>query len=434
MQPVLGARVAPWSFVDLRIRRFSSRNTTTFWVALAALHVTVGVAHAAQRALTEREAVALAISNNPELQALEQEIEVSRAKLAGASVLLQSNPDLDASVGARDPAAGSKPEWRVGLTQSFEIAGKRGARISSADAVVAANLERLSARRAEIVADVRQSFARLQAAEQRTKLADEAQKQAGDGLAAANERFKVGASSLLELNSARVEIGRAARDQRLARQQQAATAGEFALLLALEPGDDVAPAGALSVASTSVPAVESLIQQAMDGRADLKAAALDVVGAEREVDLADREAIPDLRVGAAYAREEGAQIIQGTIGIGLPLFNRNQAGKGSAAARLRQARIAREALARRVVQEVRLAATRFEAARSTADLYGADVLRALEENLGLAIEAYKAGKVDFLQLVLVRRETLEARRAYIDTLEELTAARAQLDRVLGRMP
>jgi cobalt-zinc-cadmium efflux system outer membrane protein len=56
----------------------------------------------------------------------------------------------------------------------------------------------------------------------------------------------------------------------------------------------------------------------------------------------------------------------------------------------------------------------------------------MEENLELGTESYRAGKIDFLQLLLVRRQTLEARHEYLDVLEELNAAQAQLDRALGR--
>ena len=49
----------------------------------------------------------------------------------------------------------------------------------------------------------------------------------------------------------------------------------------------------------------------------------------------------------------------------------------------------------------------------------------------LGTESYRAGKIDFLQLLLIRRQTLEARNEHINVLEELTAAQAQLDRSTG---
>jgi cobalt-zinc-cadmium efflux system outer membrane protein len=62
------------------------------------------------------------------------------------------------------------------------------------------------------------------------------------------------------------------------------------------------------------------------------------------------------------------------------------------------------------------------------------VLEALDENVALVNKGYEAGKIDFLQLILIRRETLEARRDYIEALEELNTAEAELDRVVGVVP
>lgn len=77
---------------------------------------------------------------------------------------------------------------------------------------------------------------------------------------------------------------------------------------------------------------------------------------------------------------------------------------------------------------MRLAVARLLAAQAAVS---GDVLAAAQENLALSNVAYAAGKVDFLQLLLVRRDTLEARRGYIETLEVLNDASAQLARAVG---
>lgn len=53
----------------------------------------------------------------------------------------------------------------------------------------------------------------------------------------------------------------------------------------------------------------------------------------------------------------------------------------------------------------------------------------------LVDEAYRASRVDFFQLLLIRRETLEARigDVDVDALEELHAAAAELLRAAGRI-
>lgn len=61
-----------------------------------------------------------------------------------------------------------------------------------------------------------------------------------------------------------------------------------------------------------------------------------------------------------------------------------------------------------------------------------DVVKAMQQNMELVTDSYRAGKIDFLQLMVIRRQAVEARREYIDVLEELNAAQASLDRAVGQ--
>jgi cobalt-zinc-cadmium efflux system outer membrane protein len=86
----------------------------------------------------------------------------------------------------------------------------------------------------------------------------------------------------------------------------------------------------------------------------------------------------------------------------------------------------------RVQTEVSLARRRYEEAAAAAKLYGGEVKSAVEQNLALGTEAYRAGKIDFLQLMLIRRSAIDAEVAAIESAEELAAAKAELDRATGR--
>jgi cobalt-zinc-cadmium efflux system outer membrane protein len=87
---------------------------------------------------------------------------------------------------------------------------------------------------------------------------------------------------------------------------------------------------------------------------------------------------------------------------------------------------------RRAEQEVRLADLRLRAAEQVSSAYASEVVSAMRENLDLGNRAYQAGQIDFTQLLLIRRESLEAQRGYVDALEELNSARSELDRAVGR--
>ncbi len=385
----------------------------------------------AARPLTMQQSVALALEQSPRLIEGRADAAAARAQLEGASLLFQSNPQLQAAAGPRFRDEGNTVELNLGVSQQLEVFGQRGARKDAARATAAASQSRLEALKVDLAAEVRQSFGRALAAERALRLSEDGLALAEEGRKTAEERLKAGAASHIEVNIARVELGRAQREKVRATQQRIQSLAELKLLLNLDASEDVTPEGELSTVVVAPPAITELVEQATRQRQDLQAARADWEAAQAEVRFASRDALPRPSVGVSYGREENDTIVQGTLSIDLPLFNRNPAGKGASLARERQAQQRLAATERFVRTEVELALNRYRAAQATASVYGADVLSALQENLSLVTEAYRAGKVDYLQLLIIRREALDGRRGYIEALEELNAANAQLIKAVG---
>ncbi|ATB47982.1 TolC family protein [Corallococcus macrosporus] len=387
----------------------------------------------AARPLTMEQSVALALEQSPRLIEGRADAASAQARLEGASLLLQNNPQLQAAVGPRLRDEGDTLELNVGLSQQLEVFGQRAARKDAARATAAASQSRLEALQVDLAAEVRRSFGRALAAERALQLSDDALGLAEEGRKTAEERLKAGAASHIEVNIARVELGRAQREKVRATQERIQALAELKLLLNLDPDEDVTLEGELRADVAPAPAIATLIEQAARQRQDLRAARADWEAARAEVRFARRDAMPRPSLGVSYGREEGDTIVQGTLSIDLPLFNQNQAGRGASAARKRQAQLRLDATERFVHTEVELALNRYRAAQAMANVFGADVLDALQENLSLVTEAYRAGKVDYLQLLIIRREALDGRRGYIEALEELNAANAQLMRAVGTL-
>jgi cobalt-zinc-cadmium efflux system outer membrane protein len=242
---------------------------------------------------------------------------------------------------------------------------------------------------------------------------------------AARERFSAGASSRLDLNAAAVERSRAEREMLRAEQASVAAASALGLLLGADRGP-VVPEGDLEGWMGRARAEPD----AASGRErpELIAARQELAAARAERELAARSVIPDLRLGATYAREEGAHIAQGTVGFALPLFRRNQGERGVTAAQVSRAEAGVAAALLRVGEEEKLARARLTAARRGVALFSEGALAGARENAALATEGYEAGKLGFLELLVARRDALATREAYIDALEELNAAEVQLMR------
>lgn len=409
------------------------RTVPLLWL-LSSLCLSAALA-AEDTTLTLPEALAAADRNNPDLLMLAAEVDAAAARLVGASLVLRSNPTLTATSGPRESPLGRSRDDSFEVQQSIEIGGQRGARKTAAQATLDATRARLDARRVEIAASVRETFARALAAQRREELAAEAQAVAEQGVSAAQERFEAGAAALLEVNTARVELGRMARDRAEAERRSAAALGELHLLLGLDPARATAVRGELAVEDSPVQEAE-LIERALASRPEIGAQRRELDAARAEARLASLARIPTPRLGASFTREEESdtEIVQGILSFDVPLFNRNQEARGVAAANVVRLETALERAIRQVRQEVVTALARLRAARVAADGYASDVVAAMEANMELATESHRAGKIDFLQLLLIRRQALEARNEHIDVLEELNSARAQLDRAVGWMP
>jgi cobalt-zinc-cadmium efflux system outer membrane protein len=384
-------------------------------------------------ALTLEEAIRAAVANNPEIRVVEGELAVAKARARGASLWFQDNPTFEGEAGPRDAPRDRFLDYSVALTQAIDLSGQRGARIAAGAAAVSAAEARVAAQRARTAAETQEAFGRVLASEAARSLADEDEVLAAQALRAAEERYRAGDASLIEVNSARIEVGGASREKARAAQREQLARGPLKLLVNVEPqlrldleGDlaDLARRGTSSATRQDSRPAPEVRPELAAARHDLEAAK----GAER---LAAREALPRPRIGASYRREEDVPIVQGLLSVELPLFNRNDAARGESHARVAQAEAVVAAVERRTAQEREQARARYAAAELALESYQDAVVSAARENVNLATEGYRDGKLDFLQLSLIRRASLEARRGHIEALEEMNAADAALRRAFG---
>ncbi len=387
--------------------------------------------------LTLGQVIERALQQNPEVNQAAADVEAAQARLADSSRLVRDNPNLSAAAGPRYTDEGAQLELGLQLTQPLEIAGQRSARISAAEAALLAARATLQSRRAEAGARARTAFAAVLASRARVEAAGEAVTFATRSLDAARDRMTAGAASQIDVNAALVELGRAQREQLAARQKLVAERAELIALLGLDPREDLELSGTLEttqVRAEETGSEEAAIRTALAQRTDLAAARAALDAARAEASLANRSAFPTPSIGVGYGRESREDILQGLLSMPIPVFDRNQAERAAASARVRRAESEYASIERHIVSETRVALQRLAAAREVVEAYQAQIRDAAQQNVGLVQEGYRAGKLDLFQVLLIQRDALDARRGYVDALEELAAASAELDRALGRIP
>lgn len=156
---------------------------------------------------------------------------------------------------------------------------------------------------------------------------------------------------------------------------------------------------------------------------------------DAETALTRRLIIPNPTLEAFYREEAGTEgeehIAGGGIRIPLPLFDRRQGELVALAGRRRQAQFEVDATVRTVEKEVADAFQAYVAAQREVEIFEKDILGRAEENFRFIETAYRAGKIDFFQFVVVQNDLVSAQLSYLDSLAAFREAEVNLDQAVG---
>lgn len=383
--------------------------------------------------VTLEEALLLAAELSPELRARRAEVEQARARVVTARTPA-FNPELSVSAGRRDAPDGSTTDRGIELSQEIELGGKRRHRKAVAEAEVAAAEARFERASQVLAARISLAFADALRTRELLLIEETDIELASTSAGIARKRVEAGAGTDIEVNLAVATTARAER-----RRQQAIAAAEaagFVLAEAIGVAPSQAPraVGTLTTPDAVALELEPLLELARTRRADLEALRRDLRAAEERVKLARAEGAPNLRVGLFHDREEGTDEITGvSVGIGIPLFNRNRGGVLEARAGGERAKWEATALERSIEREVAESWSLLRAAQAAVGRFEEDVVGSFEENLRLLRRSFEAGKIGVSEVLLFRREFLDAQRESVESRSDARRARVLVDFAAGTL-
>jgi cobalt-zinc-cadmium efflux system outer membrane protein len=362
-------------------------------------------------------------------------VAVGRVRLAEADAAAagagrrQHGPVIDAAAGPRRAAGATITDVDIGLSQQFENAGQRRARIDAAVARVhRAQADAVGAVRDDVRRAV-EAFVRAVAAAERVRLALDAETTSAALLTAMERRFAAGDVAAIDVNLARIEAARATAAVRVAGAGEQSALGELRLVLRLDDSA-IAVRGSLDVAP--LPPAGGLRDRSFE-RPELAALDAEARAADADVQLARSSARPDLGLRVGYEREEGDTILLGGLIVTLPAFRAAPAAVSVAAARAARARLelelTRQAGMARVDAAVATHTLRAEAAAGLA----AQALPAIADTDTLAQRSYEAGELSLIDLLRIRRDAMETRLAVLDLRLDAALSRLDVDYLSGAL-
>ncbi len=376
--------------------------------------------------LTLSQAVQLALESNPTLAAARLEVEAAAAQVLQGS--LRPNPELTLQA---DDASRVSRSSMLEIGVPIETAGKRDARIRSADLgkqVAQSDLEGRSQRlRAGVVA----AFFDVLAAQEQSALAADSVRLAQRATDIAAKRVVAGKVSPVEETRARVaEAGvRVTQTQvdselRNARRRLSSLWGN--------PSPRFSNAEGEVERLVELPSAE-LIEQRLARSPLLQRAQRELERRTSQVSLEQRRAVPDFMINLGVKRSietPGDQALVG-VKIPLPVANRNQGNILEALRREDKAR--EELLATRVAlaSDVQQALEHVRARRQEAELLRRDVLPGARSAYDAATIGFENGKFSFLEVLDAQRTLFAVKSQYLTALANFHRAQAELESLLG---
>jgi cobalt-zinc-cadmium efflux system outer membrane protein len=400
-----------------------------FGLAAALLWPRLGAAQPSE--ITLEEALALARQRAPALLDAAGRVAEAQGPLVGASSLLRDNPTLEAEAGPRSLSSGGRGvDIAVGLSQPFELGGKRGARLESARAGLARETAHQRDTERRVLGEVAAAFLRTLHAQERLGLARTSEEAAQETARSVQRRLEAGDVPVVDLNVARVALARARAEVASVEGEVAALLGELRAVLGLPASHALGVRGDLR-ALASQPAAPSTHPPV---RPDIAALEAEVAQAEADLRLGKSAAWPDVAVGVRYQREADESAVLGTLSVPLPLFSRGQEARVTGEARLRRLQGSLEAARRAREVQVEAALAQHRKRQQAVELLEREALPLLTDNESLSRRSYETGEMGLAEFLLVRRDTLEARAAYLDSLLQAALARVQLSVETGAVP
>jgi len=383
-----------------------------------------------KRYVTLADAVQLFMQQNLQLVAARYDVDTADAEKLTAK--LRPNPQLSfASSGLALNLSGplaTEQTYDYGVSQTFELGGKRKKRIDVADANAEVARGQFEMVVWQLTNDLKRKFYTVLLNQALLKLADENEKTFDEIVKHTTELVQLGEISGLDLKRLEVEklkfdtdVANPERDYEVAvRDLRVTLGGDYRTM-------EIEVAGALDYQPYDF-SLADLREKSLAARPDLKAAQLAEKAADADIRLQNAQRIPDLTLGGGIEQvPSGTSSYTYAVGIALPTSDRNQGERAKALIAKQKAENKERLITNQVLSDVDKAMVAFGLQKRRVELYRTGVLTKVDDIQNLTEFALKAGEsstLDLLDAIRTRRDTLAS---YYQTLFDYETALLDLE-------
>ena len=383
--------------------------------------------------ITLKNAVALALVNNPQLEAFSFEQRAREARALQSD--LMPNPQLEILV---EDAAGSgnfngfnQSQTTIQLSQLVELGGKRAARLRANTLSKKLADWDYETKRMQVLTQVAKAYADVLKAQQQVSLAEDLVHLGEQFLKAVGERVKAGKIALLEqtkseisLSSMQIELKKAKRELKVARSNLSVTWGSP------QPQYESALGDLFEI--SMIPTLESLMERLINNP-DLARWTTETDQRQAILDSELSKRIPDVTLQGGFRHVEATDDNALVFGISIPLqlFDQNQGAIEEARHKLGKVQAEKRAMEVTIKKNLLETYNTLVFFHSQVISIKAQILPGAQKAFDGVNEGYRLGKFGYLDVLDSQKTFFQAKRQYLDSLANYHIAVADVERLIG---
>ena len=383
--------------------------------------------------ITLKKAVALALVNNPQLEAFSFKQRAREARALQSD--LMPNPQLEILV---EDAAGSgnfngfnQSQTTIQLSQLVELGGKRAARLRANTLSKKLADWDYETKRMEVLTQVAKAYADVLKAQQQVSLTEDLVHLGEQFLKAVGERVKAGKIALLEktkseisLSSMQIELKKAKRELKVARSNLSVTWGSP------QPQYESALGDLFEI--SMIPTLESLMERLINNP-DLARWTTETDQRQAVLDSELSKRIPDVTLQGGFRHVEATDDNALVFGISIPLqlFDQNQGAIEEARHKLGKVQAEKRAMEVTIKKNLLETYNTLVFFHSQVISIKAQILPGAQKAFDGVNEGYRLGKFGYLDVLDSQKTFFQAKRQYLDSLANYHIAVADVERLIG---
>lgn len=397
-------------------------------LALAAGAAFVPHSHA-QSVLPLTEAINQALQNSPEAEAaalIKQQAQ-SRILDAGARPNPEFGIELENFAGSSPNKGTDSAEFTYSLSQTLELGGKRGKRMSVAQTAARASELEAEDRLRQLAYSVRLAYLDGIAAEKRLTLATEQAELATRLRTAVKKRIDAGRDPNTNLINTETTLQQAQFERDTARVDIQRAHRTLASLL----GDSELRYTLDTTALDTLPEAPLLSAEALQRSPQAQLAQLGVLHAEQSLQLAKTNARPDptVNVGFRQFRENSSEAFLLGVSIPIPVFDSNKGSIAGARAELGNAQVQARRTHIELANHVDILQTQAASLRTQIEHLQNNVMPLAEQSESALNKHYNEGRLTLLDVISAQANLKQAQQQLLDMQLRYHRTVAELERL-----